>query len=69
MSGLVAGQRVPTVVMESTGSYWTSVGNVLSEKVAVIVANPDHVKARRGEKIDPMDSRRLAARSRQFHSR
>jgi len=55
---------VATVVMESTGSYWTPVWNVLSEKVAVIVANPDHVKARRGEKTDPMDSRRLAERLR-----
>lgn len=56
--------RVATVVMESTGSYWTPVWNVLSAKVAVIVANPDHVKARRGEKTDPMDSRRLAERLR-----
>ena len=56
--------RVATVVMESTGSYWTPVWNILSEKVAVIVANPDHVKARRGEKTDPMDSRRLAERLR-----
>jgi transposase len=55
---------VATVVMESTGSYWTPVWNVLSEKVAVIVANPEHVKARRGEKTDPMDSRRLAERLR-----
>ena len=55
---------VATAVMESTGSYWTPVWNVLSEKVAVIVANPDHVKARRGEKTDPMDSRRLAERLR-----
>ena len=52
------------MVMESTGSYWTPVWNVLSEKVAVIVANPDHVKARRGEKTDSMDSRRLAERLR-----
>lgn len=58
------GNQVATVVMESTGSYWTPVWNVLSEKVAVILANPDHVKARRGEKTDPMDSRRLAERLR-----
>lgn len=55
---------VATVAMESTGSYWTPVWNVLSEKVAVIVANPDHVRARRGEKTDPMDSRRVAERLR-----
>jgi len=29
------------------------VWNVLHERVAVIVANPEHVKARRGEKTDP----------------
>ena len=50
----------PTVVVESTGSYWVPVWNVLHEQVAVIVANPEHVKARRGEKTDPEDSRRLA---------
>lgn len=55
---------VATVVMESTGSYWTPIWNVLSERVAMIVANPDHVKARRGEKTDPMDSRRLAEKLR-----
>jgi transposase len=53
-----------TVVMESTGSYWVPVWNVLHERVAVIVANPEHVKARRGEKTDPEDSRRLAERLR-----
>lgn len=57
-------RQCKTIVMESTGSYWTPVWNVLSEKVAVIVANPDHVKARRGEKTDPADSRRLAERLR-----
>jgi transposase len=40
------------------------VWNILSEGIAVIVANPDHVKARRGEKTDPADSRRLAERLR-----
>jgi len=58
------GKHCTTVVMESTGSYWIPVWNVLSESVAVIVANPDHVKARRGEKTDPADSRRLAERLR-----
>ena len=53
-----------TVVMESTGSYWVPVWNVLHEQVAVIVANPEHVKARRGEKTDPQDSCRLAERLR-----
>jgi len=51
-------------VLESTGSYWQPVWNVLSDKIAIIVANPEHVKARRGEKTDPADSRRLAERLR-----
>ena len=53
-----------TVVMESTGSYWIPVWNVLQSRFAVIVANPEHVKARRGEKTDAQDSRRLAERLR-----
>lgn len=53
-----------TVVMESTGSYWIPVWNVLREGIAVLVANAEHVKARRGEKTDPEDSRRLAERLR-----
>jgi len=53
-----------TVVMESTGSYWIPVWNVFQARFAVIVANPEHVKARRGEKTDAQDSRRLAERLR-----
>ena len=58
------GNHCSTVVVESTGTYWVPVWNVLHERVAVIVANPEHVKARRGEKTDPEDSRRLAERLR-----
>lgn len=54
----------PTVVIESTGSYWIPIWNVMTEAVAVIVVNAEHVKARRGEKTDPADSRRLAERLR-----
>lgn len=38
--------------------------NVLREGSAVILANPEYVKARRGKKTDPEDSRRLAERLR-----
>jgi len=58
------GNHCSRVVVESTGTYWVPVWNVLHERVAVIVANPEHVKARRGEKTDPEDSRRLAERLR-----
>ncbi len=53
-----------TVLLESTGSYWVPIWNVLHPQVAVILTNPEHVKARRGEKSDPQDSRRLAERLR-----
>jgi transposase len=53
-----------TVVVESTGSYWIPVWIVFREQLAVIVANPEHVKARRGEKTDPEDSRRRSKKKR-----
>lgn len=53
-----------TAVLESTGAYWVPVFNVLEAYLAIIVANPAHVKARRGEKTDAEDSRRLAERLR-----
>jgi Transposase len=62
------------VVMESTGSYWKPVFNILEGSVKVILANPEQVKALRGKKTDPNDSRwaggiastRISAA--QFHS-
>jgi len=48
------------VVMESTGSYWKPVFNVLEAMVGVILANPEQVKALRGKKTDPKDCRWLA---------
>jgi transposase len=47
-------------VMESTGSYWKPVFNVLEASVRVILANPEQVKALRGKKTDPKDCRWLA---------
>jgi transposase len=48
------------VVMESTGSYWKPVFNILEGSVKVILANAEQVKALRGKKTDPKDSRWLA---------
>src|SRR5262245_60799409 len=48
------------VVMESTGSYWKPVFNVLEAMVGVILANPEQVKGLRGKKTDPKDCRWLA---------
>src|SRR5579871_6426430 len=48
------------VVMESTGSYWKPVFNILEEHLKVILANPEQVKALRGKKTDRKDCRWLA---------
>jgi transposase len=47
-------------VMESTGSYWKPVFNILEGSLEVILANPEQVKALRGKKTDPKDCRWLA---------
>jgi transposase len=46
--------------MESTGSYWKPVFNVLEEDVKVYLANPHEVKAQKGHKTDDKDGWRLA---------
>jgi transposase len=47
-------------IMESTGSYWKPVYNVLEGSVQVALANPQEVKARKGHKTDPKDAWWLA---------
>jgi transposase len=47
-------------VMESNGSYWKPVFNILEESVEVVLANAYDVQNRRGHKTDPNDSRWLA---------
>jgi transposase len=54
------GEAVTHVVMESTGSYWKPVFNVLEDVVKVYVANPQEVKARKGHKTDDKDGWWLA---------
>src|ERR1700751_2596958 len=46
--------------MESTGSYWKPVFNVLEGAVKVYLANPQEVKNRRGHKTDDKDGWWLA---------
>src|ERR1700680_1899186 len=53
-------QEVTHVVMESTGSYWKPVFNVLEDAVKVYLANPQEVKNRRGHKTDNKDGWWLA---------
>lgn len=47
-------------VMESTGSYWKPVFNILETHLHVVLANAFDVQNRRGHKTDPNDSRWLA---------
>src|SRR2546427_5689216 len=54
-----AGCEVAT--MESTGSYWKPVWNVLEgRRMKLILANAKHVRALPGEKTDRKDGKRLA---------
>jgi transposase len=53
-------EEVTHVVMESTGSYWKPVFNVLEDTVKVYVANPQEVKVRKGHKTDDKDGWWLA---------
>jgi transposase len=47
--------------MESTGSYWRPIYNVLDDgRLRVLLANPQHVKNLRGHKTDRNDARWLA---------
>jgi len=48
------------VVMESTGSYWKPVFNILESSVTVFLANGQDVKGRKGHKTDWNDCRWLA---------
>ena len=48
------------IVMESTGSYWKPVFNILEDSVEVVLANAFDVQNRRGHKTDPNVSRWLA---------
>jgi transposase len=41
--------------MESTGSYWKPVFNVLEDSAKVYLANPHEVKDRKGHKTDDKD--------------
>jgi transposase len=53
-------EGVTHVVMESTGSYWKPVFNVLEDSVRVYLANPQEVKTRKGHKTDDKDGWWLA---------
>jgi transposase len=53
-------EHVTDAVMESTGSYWIPVFNLLEGRVTILLANPEEVKNRRGHKTDRKDAEHLA---------
>jgi hypothetical protein len=62
-------EQVTDVVMESTGSYWIPVFNLLEGRVTIVLANPEEVKNRRGHKTDRKDAEHLADLLRHNHVR
>src|SRR5215469_17336639 len=62
-------QNVTHVVMESTGSYWIPIFNILEGHFAVVLANPEEVKNRKGHKTDRKDAEHLADLLRHDHLR
>jgi transposase len=62
-------EGVTHVVMESTGSYWVPVFNILEGQFIVVLANPEEVKSRKGHKTDRKDAEHLADLLRHDHIR
>jgi len=62
-------ENITHVVMESTGSYWIPVFNLLEGHFAVVLANPEEVKNRTGHKTDRKDAEHLADLLRHNHVR
>lgn len=62
-------EQVTHVAMESTGSYWIPVFNLLEDYFTVVLANPEEVKNRKGHKTDRRDAKHLADLLRHEHIR
>jgi len=69
MSEWLHRERVTHVVMESTGSYWVPVFNILEDRFTVVLANPEEVQNRKGHKTDRKDAKHLADLLRHDHIR
>ena len=52
----LAQKEVHDVAMESTGSYWKPIWNVLEGSFEVVLVNPQHIKAVPGRKTDMKDA-------------
>jgi transposase len=48
------------IAMESTGSYWTPLFNLLEPHFTILLVKPDQVKARKGHKTDWLDCQWIA---------
>lgn len=60
LRGWLQQEGITDVAMESTGSYWKPVFNILEDAVRVSLANPHQVKPRKGHKTDKKDGWWLA---------
>jgi len=60
LSDWLAGQGVKVVAMESTGSYWKPVFNLLEPRFEVVLVNAHHIKQVPGRKTDVRDSEWIA---------
>lgn len=63
LAAWLAQRGVTHVAMESTGSYWKPVWNILEEaegSFVLILVNPQHIKAFNRDKTDPKDSEWIA---------
>ena len=57
----LTGAGCELAAMESIGSYWKPVWNILEGHVPLLLANAKHVRALPGEKTDRKDGQRLAS--------
>src|SRR3954465_3638618 len=62
-------EAVTHIVMESTGSYWIPVFNVVEGHFTVVLANPEEVRNRKGHETDRKDAEHLADLLRHNHVR
>lgn len=60
LSDWLADHQVTHVAMESTGSYWKPLWNILEDRFALLLVNPQHIKAFNRDKTDINDSEWLA---------
>lgn len=60
LSDWLAGQGATILAMESTGSYWKPVFNILEPSFPVVLVNAHHIKQVPGRKTDVKDSEWIA---------